>query len=436
MSNQPAPNRGASAQATRPPAATGAAPGASRQLSVEALQALIDQTVSINAFVSPDRGQAGCAVRARGDSGDIVGLRCGGLLNRFDIELELPSNSGVRAVNLLGETVGRVDLRWMIIPNSYAARSDVEPPPTRLDTHVSQRFVMQEMTFTFGDGRDGFRSFGTGRTFPFASGGRPGAVVASAIGNVTQGFGKFEGHAGNFTLCGELTPDGGFAGHVIARIVDEQGDLRTREALPPPAASADRPDPDFTYLMWLAQKGTGPAQANRPSLTPDGQLRGLNIPMELKRGHFTFTTAGGGGFRSSAVEAGEVIGLEEGFGRGPQTAELQDGTALSPSLFEGVARYSFDDQGGQRVGAFTTNVLEGRRFDYQYAAAPGEVSWRFGFFGPIIYGSGCFRGAEGMFYGSSNSFFKPPPGDHIITHCYFARIYDPEGKFRAAHGGR
>ncbi|HZG50514.1 MAG TPA: hypothetical protein VEZ40_00135 [Pyrinomonadaceae bacterium] len=435
MSNQPAPNRRDRAQAGRPPT-RGEARGASGQLSVEALQALIDQTVSINAFVTSDRTQSGCAINARGNSGEIVGVRCRGQLNRFDIELELPSESGVKAASTLGERVGSVDLRWMVIPHSYAARSDREPPLTRLDTRYSQRIAMQEMTFSFGDGRDGFYSFGAGRTFPFASGSRPGAVVVSAIGNVTEGFGKFQGHVGNYTLCGELTPGGGFAGHIIARIVDERGDLRTRESLPSAGAGGERPDPQFTYLMWLAQKGKSAAQANRPSMTPDGQLRGMNIPMELKRGHFTFTAAGRDGFRSSPVRVGEVIGLEEGFGRGPQTAERQDGTALSPSLFEGVARYSFDDRGGRRLGAFTTNVLEGRRFDYRYASAPDEVSWRFGFFGPILYGSGCFRGVEGMFYGASNSFFKPPPGDHVITHCYFARLYDPEGKFRSASGGR
>lgn len=391
--------------------------------SAASLQILIDQVATFNVFVVPEP--------TRSVSGqNHTGVVCGGSLHRFDIDLELPSESGVKAVNVLGETEGRVDLRWLIIPNDFAARPDVIPPSTPLDPSKSQRFAIQEMTFAFGDGRDGFRSFGTGRTFPIAVGGRPRLVVG-AIATLTEGFGKFGGHEGNFTLCGELTPDGSFAGHIIVRIVDEQGNLRTKDPLPPIAARADRPDPQFTYLMWLAQKGQGPAQANRPSLTPDGQFRGLNIPMELKRGYSGFT-ANAGSFRAAELKVGEVIGLEVGFGRGSQPDATPVGTALNPFQFEGVARYSFEDRQGQTVGAITTNVLEGRRFDYRLAGAPSEVAWRFGFFGPIIYGSECFRGVEGgMFYGSSNSILKPPPGDHIITHCYFARLYDPEGRWRA-----
>lgn len=402
---------------------------AAGELSAAELQILIDQVATFNVFVIPESTRAGSAQ-------NHTGVVCGGSLHRFDIDLERPSESGVRVVNVLGEAEGRVDIRWLIIPNDFAARPDITPPSTPLDPSRSQRFAIQEMTFTFGDGRDGFRSFGTGRTFPVVTGGRPRLVVA-AIATLTEGFGKFQGHEGTFTLCGELTSAGYFTGHIIVRIVDEQGNLRTKEPLPQIASRSDRPDAQFTYLMWLAQKGQGPAQANRPSLTPDGQFRGLNIPMELKRGSSGFSADRAGGFRAAELKVGEVIGLEVGFGRGSQPDATPVGTALSPFQFEGVARYSFDDQRGRTVGAITTNVLEGRRFDYQLAGAPSEVAWRFGFFGPIIYGSECFRGLEGsMFYGASNSILKPPPGDHIITHCYFARLYDPEGRWRAGLGKR
>jgi hypothetical protein len=391
--------------------------------SAAELQILIDQVATFNVFVVPEPARSG-------SEQNHTGVVCGASLHRFDIDLEVPSESDMKAVNVLGEAEGRVDLHWLIIPNDFAARPDVTPPSTQLDPSKSQRFAMQRMTFTFGHGRDGFHSFGTGRTFPIAPGGRPRLVVA-AIGTLTEGFGKFAGHEGTFTLCGELTPAGSFTGHIVARVLDEQGSLRTQEPLPPIAAGADRPDPQFTYLMWLAQKGKGPAQENRPSLTPDGKMRGLNIPMELKRGHSGFTVDKVGGFRAAELKIGEVIGLEVGFGRGSQPDATPIGTAISPFEFEGVARYTLDDRQGHSVGAITTNVLEGRRFDYQLAGAPTEVAWRFGFFGPVIYGSGCFRGVQGMFYGASNSILKPPPGDHIITHCYFARLYDPEGRLRA-----
>ena len=422
MSNQPTPNGRVGAGA----ASRG---GGAGPQTAETLQVLIDQVATFNVFIIPD--QADAAVRTREG---VAGFRCGANLHRFDIDLELAAGSCVKAANVVGEAEGRVELRWLFIPNDFAARPDVEPPPTRFDTGRSQRFAMQETTFTFGGGRDGFRSFGTGRTFPFWCDGRP-RVVAAAVGTVTEGFGSFAGHEGTFTLCGELLPGGGFAGHVAARVIDEQGNLRTREALPPPAHAAERPDPDFTYLMWLAQKGRGPAQENRPSLTPDGQMRGLNIPMELKHGRAGFTARGAGGFRAAALEVGKVIGLEVGFGRGSQPGATPAGTPLSPFQFEGVARYRLDDPQGGTSGSITTNVLEGRRFDYRLSGAPEEQAWRFGFFGPVIYGAGCLSGFEGVFYGASNSILRPPPGDHIITHCYFARLYDPEGRLRASHGG-
>jgi len=427
LSNEASVKQGAAAaprSASAPPATEVS------NLSNEALQALVDSSAVFNAYVAPDPARA---VQTEMKNGVVTGIRCIGLLHRFDLELETPSHPCVKAVNVLGEAAGRVEMRWIIVPNSYAARPDTEPPPTAFDRTCSQRFSMQEMTFLFGDGREGFRSFGTGRTFPVTCNGRSRTVVA-AIGNITEGLGKFQGHSGTFTLCGELLPDGGFAGHVIVRVVDEQGDLRTSETLPPPAAVVQRPDADFTYLAWLAQKGKGPIMENRPSFTPDGEIRGLNIAMELKHGNSRFTVDQTHGFRSSILRVGEAIGLEEGYGRQSNPNVGPEGTALNPFQFEGVARYSFQDREGKTVGAIVTNVLEGRRFDFWFAATPNKISWRFGFFGPIVYGTGCFRGVEGMFYGASHSFFDPPPGAHIITHCYFARLYDPTGKYRGALG--
>jgi hypothetical protein len=108
------------------------------------------------------------------------------------------------------------------------------------------------------------------------------------------------------------------------------------------------------------------------------------------------------------------------------------GTPASPFLFEGVAQYTFFDSSGRPAGTILTNVIEGRRFDMPLPGVPGDVAWRFGFFGPIIYGAGCFDGVQGMFYGSSASVFFSPPEGQVVTHIYMARINDPEGQFRAA----
>lgn len=396
------------------PQASGAA------VAPEVIQRLIDQVAGFNLFVVPNGGNAAGA-------NGITGFVLSEAVHRFDVVLQPPTSNGVQATNTFAESVGRVDIRWFMIPDDFVARPDRQPPATRLDPAISQRFVMQETTFSFGDDRDGFRSFGTGRTFPMKVG-NESRVVVGGIGNLTEGFGKFRGHVGNFTICGDLTPNG-FQGNILVRIQDSDGNLRTGEQLPPAQPQAD-PDPQTTYLLWAAQKGKGPDQENSASIGPDGQLRGLNIPTQLKLLEFGFSAQNG--FQASNIKVGEVVGREIGFGRGSIDGADPSGSPMNPFLFEGVARYSFFDSSGKPVGAITTNVLEGRRFDMKLPAAPSEPALRFGFFGPILYGQGCFKGVEGMFYGSTGSVFHPPPGDHIITHFYMARINDPNGKFRAA----
>jgi len=392
--------------------------------SPEVIQRLIDQVAGFNLFVVPQGGNTGGR-----DVNGLTGFVVSADLHRFSVVMERPTSQGIQATNVMGESVGRVDLRWFMIPDNFVARPGQQPPQqTRLDSSISQRFVMQETTFTFGDGRDGFRSFGTGRTFPMMVGSAP-RVVVGGIGNITEGFGKFRGHEGNFTICGDLNPNG-FKGNILVRVQDNNGGLRTHEELPSIQPRPD-PDPDTTYLLWAAQKGTGMDQENSASFGPDGQLRGLNIPTQLKLLELDYAVANG--FQARDIKVGEVIGREIGFGRGSIPGADPSGTPLNPFLFEGVAHYSFFDPRGKTVGAITTNVLEGRRFDMRLPDAPSAPGLRFGFFGPIVYGQGLFKNFQGMFYGATASVFNPPPGDHVITHFYMARINDPQGKFRAAY---
>jgi hypothetical protein len=158
----------------------------------------------------------------------------------------------------------------------------------------------------------------------------------------------------------------------------------------------------------------------------------MNIPVGLRRLSLSATVNPGEQFASSNLKVGESIGLEVGFGRGSVPNAPATGTPMSPFLFEGVAKYTLNDDSGRAVGAVTTNVVEGRRFDMTLAGLPGETAWRFGFFGPIVLGHGYLQGAKGMFFGASGSFFQPPPGLHVITHLYMARLEDPDGRFSMA----
>jgi len=399
------------------PDAAGSNPNTGAEPSAETLQHLMDQVAGFSLYATPD-----AAREARGGWGFVTSE----ILSRFSIALQSPSRLGVQARNTFGELVGRLDIRWYMIPDNFVARPDREPPAYEFNPTISQRFVMQEATFTFGDGRDGFRSFGTGRTFPTMMGNQP-RVVAAAIGNVVEGFGKFRGHEGNFTICGDLTSNG-FSGHILVRAIDSGGELRTQAELPALQLHAN-PDQDTTYLLWSGHKRKGMELENRFSFGSDGQIRGLNVPIQVMPVHLDCACAEG--FQGKDFAVGNVVAYERSFGQGSVPGANPVGTALRPFLFDGVARFDFFDSGGKTVGTLTANFLEGRRFDVKLPGAPHAPALRFGWFGPIVCGSGCFHGVEGMMYGSTSSILYPPPGFHLFRPFHAARIHDPQGKFRA-----
>jgi hypothetical protein len=402
----------------------------SKQPTHEELQHLVDEAASFNVYTMPDGQTPGSVIAQPSRPGTVLGVEGSQTVHRFAIDLELPSlDEGVRAANRIGAAVGRLDFRWLMAPQEYVARPDREPPATALDVSRSQRFVMQEMVLSWGDGGDGFYSFGAGRTFPtMMVGGKP-HLSAMAVGVLTRGFGRMQGYEGNFTLSGELNPEGSFSGNLMMRILDPEGKLRTGQDLPRVEAVAS-PDPNTTFLTWIAQKAKTPDQENTFSINSDGQVRGLNIPVGLKRVQVDWMPGGAAGLTSLDLRLGEVIGREIGFGRESVPRTPGRGTPLAPFQFEGVSRYTFYDAQGRTVGAFTANVVEGRSIQVQLPEAPDQPALRFGYFGPIIEGFGCFAGVHGFLCGAAGSVFAPPPADHVISNMYVARLLDPQGRFR------
>lgn len=399
----------------------------------EQIQHMVDQAASFNVFTMGDEQMPGNAISSGSRGGAVLGYEGSQTLHRFAIELDMPSlEQGVRASNRISTAVGRLDFRWMMVPHDYLARPDREPPATALDSNVSQRFVMQEGVFSWGDGGDGFHSFGAGRTFPtMLINGKP-HLSAMAVGVLTEGFGRLQGYQGNFTVSGELTPEGSFIGNIMMRIVDPAGKLRTTVQSLPAMETIPYPDANTTFLTWIAQKGQTADQENTFSVNGDGEVRGLNIPVALKRVQVDFVPGGGAGLTSLDLRLGEVMGREIGFGRESVPRGPGRGTMQTPFQFEGVSRYTFYDAEGQTVGAFTANVVEGRSIQMQLPDAPEQPALRFGYFGPIIEGYGCFEGVHGFLCGAAGSVFAPPPSDHVISNMYVARLFDPQGRFRSS----
>jgi len=80
------------------------------------------------------------------------------------------------------------------------------------------------------------------------------------------------------------------------------------------------------------------------------------------------------------------------------------------------------------VGSFTAQFLEGRTFLMHLGGAPEQPAARFGFFGPILYGTGAFSEVDGMLLGSTGVAIAP----HVFSNLYLLRLHDPQGKFRAS----
>lgn len=388
------------------------------------VQRLIDQAASFNLLSRPDPRSPAPALRGAG--GAVVGFRLREILHRFDIVMETPGPAGLRARNIVGEPAAVLEQRWLPIPAGWVALPDREPPATPLDPSRPQRFVLLDGVCRFGQGNDGFRGFGTGSTFPVAFGGRP-QLLAGAVGTLLEGFGRFRGLEGTYTYCGSLDPQRGFSGSLFLRVMDPQAALRTDEPLPP-ARPAAEPDPGVTYLLLRGQKRDA-QQKTGYIYGPGGQVNGLDVEQQLRFLETGFAW-GSNGLRASA-RIGPVVGR--------MTARIAfdlfnpgaPGTALSPIPFQSFNEYTLTDAGGRSIGSFAADGGEGRTFNLSFPGAPGQRGLRFGGFGPILNGTGAFRGMEGLM--SDNSAVGIAP--HALATHYVLWVYDPEGRYRASGPG-
>jgi hypothetical protein len=391
------------------------------------LQRLIDESATFHVLVV--RSSGGGTVVRRG--ADVVGFEATQPIYRLSLALDLPGSAGVTGSNLVGEQAGEAHLRWIVVDRPFVATPGRPPAGVAVDHSRSQRFVMQEATFRFAGGH-ALRAFGTGRTFPMSDDRGAPRLAVAAVGEIVDGAGSFRDRPGNLTLSGEVAEDGAFTGHVMIRMLDVDGLLR-RDAVSE-ARDIGPQEEGITYLTWIAQKSKSPDQENTFSLTPAGRPRGLNIPVELRRVFTDFSSEDG--FRVSRLETRDVIGREIGFGREARPRSPGAGTPATPFQFEGVSRYSFYGPRGETVGTLTANVLEGRSIQVALPGATDAPGLRFGYFGPIVCGTGCFANVNGMLYGTAGSVFAPPPAPHIISNLYIARLYDSTSRWKSPSAPR
>ena len=420
MANRQGPDQSATVQgAGRGPAPSPKQPNIDPQV----LQRLVDQAAHFNMFSVADTKNSNAAILAAGSSNSVIGLNVCEALHRFDISAQPPTHENpTRARNVVGEVAGKFTHRWMVIPDDFVALPGQEPPPTALDPSRSQRFVMLDSVCTFGDGKDGFRGFGTGQTFPVTIKGQQ-QLLAVAIGNVMEGFGKFRAHdAGTYVYCGNLSLRQGFTGNILLRIMDPQGTLQSSTSLPAIAPNPN-PEPEITYIVFRGE--AVPSDSVTPRVGPNGQLQGLNVEQGLRLLYTDFKAKGRGGLQSFD-RVGQIIGRILAQVNFNPTAP--GGGASDPIPFTTFDEFTFIDRDGRTIGSFTGDSSEGRVFNISVG---GQRGIRFGGTGRILSGAGPFSGIEGLLTDNSVVIFTP----HVSASVYVLRINDPNGRFRTAING-
>jgi hypothetical protein len=398
---------------------------------------LLDEAAYFTLFSIPAKGHSEAILSRRG-LGGLIGMKMKERLHRFNVVVQPPSRDGVVASNIIGEKLAHFEHRWMLAPDGFPALPDREPPETALDPTRSQRFVMLDSVCRFENGKDGFRGFGTGRTFPSNANGKR-ELLAGAVGNITEGFGKFAGLVGTYTYCGSISPENGFTGAIICRAMDPEGVLRTDRSLPE-IQSVEHPEEDVSYLLFRGQK------RNRNDKTqyifgPNGSVDGLQLHPQTRLFYLDCAIDGRGQlFATSSI--GQVVGNMPAWIFFNVLNPGSPGTANAPIRFKDYDDYIFNDNSGNVIGSFGFDGGAGRRLGFSDAdggegqaftlklpAAPGQQALRFGGFGPVVNGKGKFQGVNGLTCHNSVVGIAP----HALSTSFIARMNDPERRFRP-HG--
>jgi hypothetical protein len=390
----------------------------------EVVQHLLDQTASFNMFAVPDPGFAEAGSLTPSDPDDWFGLNGGygiafrSRLRRFNAFVEPPSEGRVAVSQVVGEETGLIECRCLFSADNFRWAPDQNPAPAIFDPWVSQRFAVQEAQLRFGD-REGFRGYGIGRTYPVAAEGRP-RLLAAAVGNLMEGFGKFRGLEATFVMTGTIT-NLGFLGNVTCRVVDPQGKLRRDREIGALSSVADpAPEDTFFVLRGVKQDRTVKTTYGPP---PDAELVSLVTPSQMRSVDFRCTGSEHGG-PYAEMSVGPVVG--------PMEATVffnllaPPGTAERPVPFTTQELYTFEDGKGRTAATLTAGIVEGVSFRLELPAAPGQPGVRFAGFGPITGGTGALAGAQGIL--TVNSLIGISP--HALSLVHTLHVVDPRGKLR------
>lgn len=384
--------------------------------------ALLEETTYLNALaVAAPQPEA---TLTPGDPSDYFGIQggygiaLGSELRHVESAVIGPQlDTGLSLNQSVGRAFGRLVGRWFFAPEDHPWTPGVEPPPTLFDPWRRQHFVMLDTGFDFNNSRHGFRGYGMGCTFPLTVRGE-NRVMAGGVANLTRGFGKFAGVEATLVFNGEIRHLG-FEGHISVRLIDPNGIFKSEREIAP--VTDQGLEPSGSLLVMRGQKKDSSVRTEYGP--PAGDLVRLVTPAQMRSAEYRFAVGGDDGPRGQMIER-QVIGSL----RATVTLDIlaPPGTAERPNDFSTVNVYRFTDPEGREVGTVTARVELGKSFNLTFPAIPDQPAMRYGGFGPIVEGTGFFRGVAGSLCVNSAIGIQP----HALAMLNVLRFVDPDHRFR------
>lgn len=351
----------------------------------EEVQHLLEQAAYLSIFSVPDASSPNVPVRLLpGLDITTIAVRVHETLHRFAIDVE-SAGAGLTARNRIGEPMANVEIRWTPMPDDFEAAPGRVPPPTLLNPFRSQRFCMLDGHLQFADAAaSSLRAFGTGRTFPAASGGRPRLDIGAVI-DVLSGEGKLAGLCGTICVNGTIEPPDGLALNLMLRVMDPQGVL-TAPAPPAGGQPAGVAAAESVFLAFLGEVDPrAPVVLRR---APDGTILGSQVHELLRRVSLDSSLDAASGLGGSLVPDPSSAGWRRSFTSilSPRSRSLPSAppTGCSPSSTK-AARSSARCAPTWSRGAPSRPRSPGRRRRSSASAASARSS----------AAPGCSRGPAG-----------------------------------------
>jgi hypothetical protein len=311
-------------------------------------------------------------------------------------------------------TAARLGATVRPMPDSFVAAPDRLPPPTPLAFDRPQRLGFYDLELAFGVGDHGFRGFGTGRTFPRSNESAGGPVPFAAVVEPSSAWGRFADLPAAIVMEGSLEPPNRVRLRAMVRVMDPDGRVTTRHRVPP-----GRPRSGSGGLTLALLGEPDPERPVRLILGPGGLPVGSRVFERLRLVDLDFSV---GEVRPRARRAeGPVVGDVEAI---LVFDPLTRAPVVPIQTRRGVFRLLDGD--GAVAGTLTADMVEGRGFPTRLDGAPAPV-FRFGGFGPLLRGTGCFAGAAGMMTMDSAISVFP----RTLSNLYLLQLDDPDESLRA-----